>query len=355
MAKALANNGFAQALVLGALVLSTGCRDEVLNGGALDEGGAESPDAGGAAPSEPAPTVDAGSDFEPGDGIVQALGDGRPRPCAIEGLSEYTLVFDSDSDRLERRVYSMRADGSDLQPLTPEDELAQEPAVSPDGRTLAYSTPENIKLLDLASGDAESIGIAGSRYPVWSPDGVFLAIGGNTATLLLAATRSSQVDYFPEAASGSISFSEDGKEFITTNGGTVTRIDIAGYRDVEVRNAVIVGGTRALNPSPSPDGQWLVVAQECSATTPELSLWVTPYLFATPACESRRLSPRDGVSAANPEWGPGSLIAFEYGDIPRDIAIVDANTGQQCYIPRVGDDRNPSWVRVPLPTPEPPR
>lgn len=60
-------------------------------------------------------------------------------------------------------------------------------------------------------------------------------------------------------------------------------------------------------------------------------------------CEGRRLTPK-GTAASNPAWGPETLIAYELGEAPRDIGLldVDANTG--CVIEHEGDDRNPSWA-----------
>ncbi|MET0413780.1 MAG: hypothetical protein ABW217_20895, partial [Polyangiaceae bacterium] len=223
-----------------------------------------------------------------------------------------------------------------------------------------YSTPESVELLDLASGEVEPVGGEGSRYAVWSPDGVYLAVGGSNPSLLRTSDLSSEIGYYPYV-DASFSFSADSTAFVRAwsyfsdvgERYNTVRSDVA----VALYSAVVVGASPRpmAYPSPSPDGQWLVMAQGCGDSSANMSLWVTPYYFATPACEGRPLTPRDGVTATNPEWGPGSLIAFEYGDSPRDIAIVDANTGQQCYIPRAGDDRNPSWVRVPLPPPEPPR
>jgi hypothetical protein len=37
------------------------------------------------------------------------------------------------------------------------------------------------------------------------------------------------------------------------------------------------------------------------------------------------------------------LIAYERGEPPRDIAIIAADTGEECVIEGPGDERNPSW------------
>jgi hypothetical protein len=72
----------------------------------------------------------------------------------------------------------------------------------------------------------------------------------------------------------------------------------------------------------------------------------------TPACEGHRITRADSATATNPKWGPGVLIAYERGEPPRGIAIVAADTGDECVIPRLGDDRNPSWAGDAFRSPE---
>jgi hypothetical protein len=50
------------------------------------------------------------------------------------------------------------------------------------------------------------------------------------------------------------------------------------------------------------------------------------------------------VTARNPKWGPGVLITYERSDPPRDIAIITADTGDECVLEGPGDERNPSWA-----------
>ncbi|HTV25580.1 MAG TPA: hypothetical protein VMG12_43090 [Polyangiaceae bacterium] len=46
------------------------------------------------------------------------------------------------------------------------------------------------------------------------------------------------------------------------------------------------------------------------------------------------------------------LITYERGEPPRDIAIIFADTGEECVIQGPGDDRNPSWGIFPTSVPE---
>ena len=93
----------------------------------------------------------------------------------------------------------------------------------------------------------------------------------------------------------------------------------------------------------SPDGVWLAAAIQCpNEEWP--SLWVSPLAISTPPCEGHRVTPVGVPSVLNPKWGPGNLIAYERATPPRDIAIVSADTGEECVVQGPGDDRNPSWA-----------
>jgi Tol biopolymer transport system component len=282
--------------------------------------------------------------------------------CAMEGLAQYRLIFDSDAGGLERRIYSMRADGTELEALTPPGELAREPALSPDGNRLAYSTPEGIKLLDMISGQAELIVPRGDQ-PSWSPDGSRLAfrIRGN-ALFLRAMDAGSNND-----GQSDIGFycTECEAPELTPDGTGMVYVDTRPFEGAEFQSRIglfnlgpelssghdIIGNATVpmSHPTVSGDGVWVAAALECDDSA---SLWVTPYGFTTPACEGRRTTTTDGPSAHNPNWGPGVFIAYERGEPPRDIAIVAADTGEACHIEGPGDDRNPSWGTLPVSVPE---
>jgi hypothetical protein len=70
----------------------------------------------------------------------------------------------------------------------------------------------------------------------------------------------------------------------------------------------------------------------------------TELAVPTTPCEGHRVTAAGAPSVSNPQWGPGTLIAYERGTPPRDIAIVAADTGDECKIELFGDDRNPSWA-----------
>jgi hypothetical protein len=287
--------------------------------------------------------------------------------CAMEGLSEYRLIFDSDGGGLERRVYSMRADGTELEALTPAGELAREPALSPDGNILAYSTPEGVKLLDLASGQAKLVAPGGDQ-PAWFPDGSRFAYRYGDALYFrdMGAGGDGELRtdaYLACIGCEALELTLDGAGMVaaetndTDSSEIQSRIRRFDSSEVFGEGGALSPGYDVIGKSPVPmshptvsgDGIWVAAALECDDRS---SLWVTPYGFSTPACEGRRSTATDAPSAHNPKWGPGVLIAYELGEPPRDIAIVAADTGETCRIDGPGDDRNPSWGTFPVAVPE---
>jgi Tol biopolymer transport system component len=310
-------------------------------------------------------TVDAGSLSNGGSGGTEAnlLPDAGnmpvsgAKPCTTPELAGCRLVFDSDGGKLERRIYWMRADGTEVEALTPPEELAREPAMSPDGSKLAYVTSEGIKLLDMATRQSELL-VAYGDQPAWSLDGTLLALrvggqGGEVRVLSLndLVTLYSVCNYcanteLPPDDSGVLY--EYAHPELPNRAIQVTdpASNSAGPDEpvfYSMREVVSTSERRVGHPSLSPDGVWVVAAMECPGNE-GLSLWMSPYAVGTPACEGRRITPLGAPSATNPKWGPGVLIAYERGEPPRDIALIAADTGEEIVIDRPGDDRNPSWA-----------
>lgn len=319
-----------------AALLALGCGADSVNVGDRPDpiGGGDVPDAGG------------------------SLVEGGGTRCNIPDLGQYRLLFDSDGGRLERRIYSMRADGTEIEPLTPEGERAREPALSPDGSQLAYVTPEGIWLRDMASGQAELVA-PGTSQPAWSHDGTKLFYTGSTTTgvggsgclgrMTLSEGTLTQNDAClfrygstAPALTPDDSFLVYGQPY-TSDGisfsSSILRLDIStgsGMTIVPPTSALIQHATV------STDGVWVATSFQCMGDD-AFSLWASPLNVATPACEGRRITPDGMPGARSPEWGPGVLIAYERGEPPRDIAIIAADTGEECVIEGPGDDRNPSW------------
>jgi Tol biopolymer transport system component len=270
--------------------------------------------------------------------------------CTIANLNQYRIVFDSDNGRLEQRIYSMRADGTSLEPLTPVDEIARDPALSPDGRQLAYVVSDGIKLLDLANGQSEVL-VPGADQPSWSSDGARLVYRSRDNTRIEIMTLSDRTIAAPLSPTQFYAQPE-----LTPEGAGLVYADSLPLSGIEltsalssinleaqtIHNIVPPAPIEIAHPSSSPDGLWVAASYRCDGSEPP-SLWLTPSLLTTPACEGRRVTRVGAPDVTNPQWGPSALIAYERGESPRDIAIIAADTGEECTIQRPGDDRNPSW------------
>jgi hypothetical protein len=305
------------------VALAVGCGADSVNVGDRPDpiGGGDSPDAGGSSV------------------------DGNTR-CNIPDLGQYRLLFDSDGGRLERRIYSMRADGTELEALTPPEELAREPALSPDGAQLAYVTPDGIVLRDMASGQSELL-VPGGDQPTWSQDGTRLVYRKAAAGCFERMRMPDRV-VDPEET---ICTAHDWSSFEVMPDGRIVYVVMTAFTGVDFGYQL---GTEAVpwelvprttveiaNPTISPDSVWVAASYRCGGEEP--SLWASPLSVATLACEGRRITPASKPSAMNADWGPSTLIAYERAAPPRDIAIIAADTGDECVIDGPGDDRNPSW------------
>lgn len=99
-----------------------------------------------------------------------------PRPSSEEIVFVRTWM-DRQSDRRRSRLWTVNADGSQLQPLTPQEQNAQQPVWSPMGDRLAYVADGQIHMHWASSGRSGQISHLqhGPSSLTWSPDGQWLA------------------------------------------------------------------------------------------------------------------------------------------------------------------------------------
>ncbi len=327
------------------LSFALACGSDVVDAGRL-------PDDIGSDDGNGAEFVDAGNEVVP-DTQTPDAGTHGGSGCAIPDLNRYRLVFDSDGGKLERRIYSMRADGTELEALTPPGELARKPTVSPDGKSLAYVTPEGIRLLSMVTGQSELL-VPNGDNPKWSADGL---------RLFHKTCEPGQIQcfyYVLTLADGSLESSYVGDTMeLSPDGSKAVNVHVTyakgdggdlGY-EVQVLNtsgqwswdAIEITAIPVFHATISADSVWVAAAMQCP-NEPWPSLWASPLAVSTRACEGHRVTAAGGASVTNPVWGPGNLIAYERATPPRDIAIVSADTGEECVIQGPGDDRNPSWA-----------
>jgi TolB protein len=91
-----------------------------------------------------------------------------------------TLYFVSDRGG-SYELWSMAPDGSNQRVLTSRARVLGRPAVSPDGRSVAYAHVDSsglsaVEQLDLATGVTQTLSAADDSEPAYSPDGTQLAL-----------------------------------------------------------------------------------------------------------------------------------------------------------------------------------
>ena len=242
----------------------------------------------------------------------------RIQPVADRPEPKGNLVISPDGSRIiftsaryfqnMDNIYSMSADGSDVRQHTWHDGIIETgPALSPDGRTLAFfdrrARGTKIYLLDLATPDAwprlfAPEGNLTERDPVWSPDGSKLMF-----------TRSGELWVQP------------------VSGGEARRLVEPGYS---------VGG-----PSWSPDGTKVAVTSGASGFS-QIGIVDLATGKLTPVTYAQR-------GHSSPSWSPdGRTLVFTVDDglgMSSQVAVMPADGSSE---PRLltsgpGERRSPSF------------
>jgi TolB protein len=177
-----------------------------------------------------------------------------------------TLSKDGNPD-----IYKMSADGKDLNQLTrgPNRAMNVEPAVSPDGSKIAFSSDRagrpHVFIMGIDGSNPKRITFAGqyNASPVWSPDGKTIAFAGHDKN---------HFDIFT----------------MTADGGNLKRM-------TDARKA---SGKPANNESPSwsPDGRHIVFASD---RTGKYQLYVV-----SPDGSNERRITEDNFNWDRPKWSP---------------------------------------------------
>ena len=196
-----------------------------------------------------------------------------------------------------------------------------QPALSPDGRELAFVHGGDIWTVPVTGGDARLLvsGPADDRRPLYSPDGRSLAFvsdrsGNGDLYVLTPATGALRRLTFDDGAEGLDAWSADGKWLYFSS----TTADVSGMNDIFRVSAaggtpMPVSGERYTNEfaaAPSPDGKTLLLCARGVASSQwwrnghshldESEIWL---LRDGPAREYRRIVDR-GAKALWPMWSP---------------------------------------------------
>jgi Tol biopolymer transport system component len=321
-----------------------GCDSQMLDPagqrGAID-GGITTSGAGGASSGGAGAAGSAGS---PG---VAACG----ASLLMSGVTG-TIAFDSDRNDFNRDLYTIAVDGSALTRLTTDSSTEKEPAFSPDGQQLSFSSDRSgtfqIYLLDLTTthvtqvtnipdgADQSSFSHGGTLIAFHSDASVWVVHPDGTGATLVATGLNNYNAYFwPH-------FSADDTELVFDRNNEIDAVHLDG---TGLRQIVENWTTTIKSPAVSPGGADVASAVFCDGA---LSIWTTPFSTTTQPCMGRRVTPEGDLTSQRPTWGPNDFIAYERVDAAANIgsiAVISRATGSvPCLLtPDLADNRNPSW------------
>jgi Tol biopolymer transport system component len=264
------------------------------------------------------------------------------------------IAFDSDRQDFNRDLYVVNVDGSGLTRLTLDPSTEKEPAFSPDGTQISFSsdralagtfqiylldlsTMQVTQVTDLADGaDESSFSHDGSLIAFHSAASVWVVHPDGTGPTLVATGDDSFNAYFwPH-------FSLDDSELVFDRNNEIdaVHLDGSGFRRI-VNNWT----TTIKSPAVSPAGTDVAYAVQCDQ---QLSVWTTPFSTATDPCKGRRVTPVGDTLSQRPAWGPNNLIAYERVDSGTNvgsIAVISRTGGSvPCLLAAdLNDNRNPAW------------
>ena len=262
-------------------------------------------------------------------------------------LEPYSLFLVSVSSGTKRRITWSPPDGSG----------DHDPAVSPDGRSLAFvrwfsNTTSDIFVVPLKGGDARRL-TADERAVVglaWMPDSRELIFssdrGGGRSLWRIAANPPAGAQPQPLAGAGDNAFNPviaragSSTRLVyqrTESDANIWRMDAAGR---ETHAVQLIASTRTdQSPQFSPDGGRVAFASDRSG---DLQIWVCEFDGSNPV----QLTSFKTAHVGTPRWSPdGSRIAFDaLNEGNRDIFVIGAGGGTLLRLTSgTSSDARPSW------------
>jgi dipeptidyl aminopeptidase/acylaminoacyl peptidase len=287
-----------------------------------------------------------------------SLGDAGVGACPLPAeAAQRWLAFDSDRIAYNRDIYLVRADGSQLIRFTTALSTEKEPAISHDGKTLAFTSDRTgvsqVFVMDLATLLVRQLTtyFSGADQPNWSADDQTLAFHSGPSVYVMGADGSNPhvigtgIDDFNAYKHPSLT--PDGTQVIfdRNNELDTLHLDGTGFRYV-IENTT----TTIETPSVAPDGVNVAFA---ILTGSAEQIAVAPIGTTTDGFTAEAVTPSSSGSARKPAWGPAGVIAFEHGApgsagwqiSTATIALSVAPGVTPCdLVLSPGDNRNPSWA-----------
>jgi eukaryotic-like serine/threonine-protein kinase len=271
---------------------------------------------GGTTPTQTRPTL--------------AVGGRRPRATRLGVAAAALLVLVGLGVALSYRPAGHLPVLGKRSAVTLDPGLEMTPAISPDGKTVAYSrmTPTESRLLvrQLAGGEPVTVArIAGLHAPIpaWSPDGTRLLYSSRRGLEVIPAlggvSRLVATQPLANVATGGGSWAPDGEQIVYPSGDTVYI-----RRLTEDAPRVLLTAGQPHSPVWSPNGQWIAYVSgnleyAAFANIAPSSIWVVPAAGGSPV----RIT-EDLPLHASPAWLPDSrgLLYVSDQDGGRDVYFV---------------------------------
>lgn len=266
-----------------------------------------------------------------GLGVVETLGEPDSGAPACPTTDSW-LLFDVSSAS-GGVIYAARGDGGSMHALSLPGGRLQYPAMSPDGKTIAYDAIDangsgSLRLYDVASGTSRLL-VAHGGKPAWSLDGKTLAYGtgmdlrlvsadGSNDRLLLMGPSPQMTGYGnPSFVSASV--------LVFDRGGGVESMTTDGKR----LSVLLVEPTNVIefpNPSMSWDRRTMAVVAECGSGGVALRSYAFASLPVADCSSGTTIAKVDtgGVDYSASAWSPSGLIAFMQR---QDLLVVATNDG----------------------------
>lgn len=276
-------------------------------------------------------------------------------PCTGQGD---WIVFDSDRVQFNRDLFKIRVDGTGLERLTTTTSVDQDPAPSPDGAKIAFTstrsgTPQ-IHLLNLSTNVVTQVThrAGGAQEPSFSHDGTRIAFRSGTSIYTIATNGSNETFvadsgldeynalFYPHfSVDDSEIFADRNNEIRAFLIGSATARYVVNNWTVEIKS-----------PTPSPSGT--AIAFELAGGSPPIGagIWGVQSAIANNPGGGRRITPAEaGADSRRPEWGANDLVVYERIALRENvssIAVVATEAGSTpCHVTTdLYDNRNPAWL-----------
>ena len=175
---------------------------------------------------------------------------------ALSASSSGALAYRRAASEIASPVFLTR-DGKESGEIASRLERAQNPRISPDGRSLALVVARELWRYDLDGRPPVKLTFDGALSPIWSRDGQRIAYeGGGTLRAVAADGSGKPEDVAPKGHFHPHSFTPDSREIVAVQlvegGGKISLVRIGSPQAAPV--VIAEGGFSA---ALSPDGRWL--------------------------------------------------------------------------------------------------